>query len=75
MDEKTIELMGAMLRSTPEEKKEFWDALGQYCRDNGLEEVWYCPYVPLQTVRADSTANTALEFKTRYGTIKKETKE
>ena len=50
LDDNTVNLLGAFLNSSPEERKEYWKGLEKFCEDNGYEKGFYCPYIPLQII-------------------------
>ena len=62
-DDSDAKFFGAYLRSTPEQRKEYWKALEDLCEENGLAKGFYCPYVPLQIVSANETN---VKIKTGY---------
>ena len=62
-DDNDVRLFVTYLRSTPEQRKEYWKALEDLCEENGLAKGFYCPYVPLQIVSANGTN---VKIKTRY---------
>lgn len=59
----------AFISSTPQQRKDFWKALEDYCDANGIAKEFYCPYVPLQVYNGTFTEEGKPSFKTRYGVI------
>ena len=57
------------INSTPEQRKNFWKALEDYCDANNIAKVFYCPYIPLQIYKGETTLESRPSFKTRYGVI------
>jgi hypothetical protein len=48
---------GAYIRSTPEERKVFWEKLKEDCLKKGITLGFYHPYIPLQEVKKDKKDN------------------